>query len=162
MKGAKLSQEETAIRNKVLYALVTEILADQESNGTEEAPILEVRNTLPSCQPLRFIKITTAKKGAEKIRQSRTAKKRVAPLSKMLEVVAKHDAEQLFLKAPKRIAQKINEVTAAASGTKIESWDPRKLAAIEGKLNLSYRQSQFFRLCIHNKISVSRQYCKVI
>ena len=47
---------------------------------------------------------------------------------------------------PKKISETINAVTAAAAGVKIESWDPRKLAAIEEKLNLSYRQSQFFRL----------------
>ena len=53
----------------------------------------------------------------------------------MLEIVSK-----LFEMAPQKYAQQINEVTGEAAGVKIE-----KLAAMEEKLNLSYRQSQFFR-----------------
>ena len=143
LAGMKLSHEETAIRNKVLYTLVMEIIFEQNA---EEVPTLEVRNTLPTCPPLIFMKVTKATKEADSMLTNKTAKRRVEPFTKLLEISSKHNPEKLFAMAPKKISQTINAVTAAAAGVKIESWDPRKLAAIEEKLNLSYRQSQFFRL----------------
>ena len=71
--GMKLSLEETAIRNKVLYTLVMEIISEQNA---EEVPTLEVRNTLPTCPPLIFIKVTKAKKEADSMLTNKTAKRR--------------------------------------------------------------------------------------
>ena len=62
LAGMKLSLEETAIRNKVLYTLVMEIISEQNA---EEVPTLEVRNTLPTCPSLTFMKVTRAKKEAD-------------------------------------------------------------------------------------------------
>ena len=136
LAGMKLSLEETAIRNKVLYTLVMEIISEQNA---EEVPTLEVRNTLPTCPPLIFMKVTEAKKEADNMLTNKTAKRRVAPFTKLLEIASKNDTETLFEMAPKKISATINALTAAAAGVKIESWDPRKLAAIEEKLSLSYR-----------------------
>ena len=81
-------------------------------------------------------------------------KKKIAPIECIInsatptavnEVQKTLEQEKLFKLAPKKQSERLNALTASAAGAKISALGPRKLAALEMQLGLSYRQSQFFR-----------------
>lgn len=118
--------------------------------------LLLVWNTLPRVKPMQFVRVRQAtKKVADMKFGRRVGKERIAPIKTILDLGVKgkdeiekaEEAEKIFALAPKKLAVRLNDMTAVAAGqgATISSWDPRKLAAIEQQLDLSYRQSQFFR-----------------
>ena len=156
--GTVLSDEEKAIRNKVLYTLVCEVMNENSVNvnlNERSREILVVRNTLSHVPPLRFVRLRKARKKVSDLKDARrTAKKRIAPIECIInsatptavnEVQKTLEQEKLFKLAPKKQSERLNALTASAAGAKISSLDPRTLAALEMQLGLSYRQSQFFR-----------------
>ena len=142
-----------ALRDKVLYSIVTDMKAEYEESVRKKRKTLElactekenippevepifllnVRNTLPNVPPMVFVQHVKGRKNADNLTRPR-AKKRVESLKYVLETIVSKgaaDCSKLFERAPKKIATIINNVTSTGAGVKVQPFGPKVFAAVE-------------------------------